>query len=89
MAKKQKVIIFIIMCIFLFSIFKIGHTFASNETLSLTNVEIVNKSSTADVSGITYENTTITNNITFHKVGDTVTYRITVKNNGNENYIIK
>ena len=89
MVKKQKVIIFIIMCIFLFSIFKIGHTFASTETLSLTNVEIVNKSSTADVSGITYENTTITNNITFHKVGDTVTYRITVKNNGNENYIIK
>lgn len=89
MVKKQKAIIFIIMCIFLFSIFKIGHTFAANETLSLTNVEIVNKSPTVDVSSITYENKIITNDITFHKLGDVVTYRITVKNNESKNYTIK
>jgi len=73
----------------LFSIFQIGHAFASTEILSLKNVEIINKSDSVDVSSITYENKTITNDITFHKVGDTVTYRITVKNNENESITIK
>lgn len=74
MVKKQKILIIITMIIFLFSVFQIGLSFGSTEILSLTNVEITDKSSTVQVDSMTYENKTITNNITFHKVGDTVTY---------------
>ena len=89
MVKKQKILIIITMIIFLFSVFQIGLSFGSTEILSLTNVEITDKSSTVQVDSMTYENKTITNNITFHKVGDTVTYKITVKNNENKKIILK
>lgn len=86
---KQKLLIVFILFIFLFSIIKIGSSFASTDPFSLTNVSISNKSETAVVNSISYEKTTIKNDITFHKVGDTVTYKITVVNNGSENYTIK
>ena len=89
MVRKQKFMILILIMVFLFSIIQIGHAFASAEKISLTNVEIINKSDTVYVDNITYENKEINNNITFHKVGDFVTYKITIKNNENKNYIIK
>lgn len=89
MVRKQKFMILILIMVFLFSIIQIGHAFASIEKISLTNVEIINKSDTVYVDNITYENKEINNNITFHKVGDFVTYKITIKNNENKNYIIK
>ena len=89
MVRKQKFMILILIMVFLFSIIQIGYAFASAEKISLTNVEIINKSDTVYVDNITYENKEINNNITFHKVGDFVTYKITIKNNENKNYIIK
>ena len=86
---KQKLFIVLMLLVFLFSIFKIGTTFASTEPFELTEVSISNKSDTVVVNSINYEKTKITNDITFHKVGDSVTYKIKVVNNESDNYKIK
>ena len=88
MVKKHKIIIFIMILIFIFSVFQIGHTFATTESISLTNVEIVDKSDGVIVKGLNYENKTITNDFIFNKFGDFITYKITLKNNDNKDYII-
>ena len=71
--------------VFLFSVIKIGSSFASTDPFTLTNVSISNKSDTTVVNSISYEKNVITNDITFHKIGDKVTYEITVANNESEN----
>lgn len=94
MKKKQNIalnrnfLIIFFLFVFIFSILKIGIVFAVTESFKITNVEIVNKSDTM-VNSISYEKNTITNDIIFHKVGDSITYKITVLNNEDDNYTIK
>lgn len=87
--KNRKFIIILMILMLWFSIFKIGNTFASTESFSLTKVVISDKSNTANVNSISYEKNIISNDITFHQVGDSVTYKVTIENNEDENYTIK
>ena len=85
---KTNILLIIAIAVFIFSIINIENSFSSNEKFSLTDVEITNKSDTVEVNGISYEGETITNNIIFHKVGDIVTYKLTVKNNTEKTYTL-
>ena len=61
-------------------VFGFQKSFADGSPFAIVNVEISQKSDTA-TGGITgYDGGKINNNVTFHKVGDSVTYKITIKN---------
>lgn len=54
--------------------------YAEAAPFSITNVAVTQKSATT-TGGITgYDNNNVQNDIVFHRVGDSVTYRITIKN---------
>jgi len=85
---KQKFIILFALFVFLFSIFKVGITVASTNSLLITNVEISSKTSTTEINNFYYENYTLQSSIVFHNVGDSVTYKISLKNNDKNSYTI-
>ena len=86
---KRKLLIPIILLVFLFSIIKVGTALASTDSFSITNVEVSAKSQTVDVENLSFERCKIINNVTFHQVGDSITYKIKVKNNEDTSYTIK
>ena len=51
----------------------------------ISNVEVYASSSDVDYDGLAYNDTGITNKVTFRNVGDSVKYTITVKNTSNKN----
>ena len=57
--------------------------------LELTNVELSEKSETVEVDAVEFSGTTINSNIVYHKVGDSATFKVTVKNNDTQDYKIK
>lgn len=84
----KKVAILIAILIFLFSLFKVGQSLASTDSFIITDAAISSKSDTAEVNNLNYEDYSLKSNIVFHNVGDSVTYRINIKNNEDVNYTI-
>ncbi len=76
--KKIGLIVFIMMLAL--SIVSIDSVFAKDKGFSLKKAEIGEKSSTVTVNKFSYKGDTITSDVTFHKVGDYVTYKLVVKN---------
>ena len=86
---KVKLLIAVILLVFMFSIVKVGISLASIDTFTITSVDVLDKASTADINNFSFEKNKIIKDITFHHVGDYVTYKIKVKNNEETNYTIK
>ena len=84
----KKVAILIVILIFLFSLFKVGQSLASTDSFIITDAAISSKSDTAEVNNLNYEDYSLKSNIVFHKIGDSVTYRINIKNNEDVNYTV-
>ena len=62
------------------TVFGLSRSFADAAPFEITNVVVSQKSDTT-TGGVTgFEGNRINNNVTFHKVGDSVTYRVTIKN---------
>ena len=74
--------------ILLFSLIGTFRVYATGNTFTITNVEIAEKSETINVKELSFEKTEISSNIIYHKVGDYVKYKITIKNNDSQNYKI-
>ena len=88
-AKSLKLLMFLTLILFVFSLSKVGSSLATTEAFSLTNAEIVSKSDSVIVNSFNVSDTTIVNNIEFHKVGDSVTYKLTIKNDDSKCYTLK
>lgn len=88
-ALKSKLLILLVSLVFLFFIIQIGISLAFTDTFEITNVEISNKSSTVTVNSFSFEKDIIKNDVTFHKIGDSITYKIKIKNNDDSSYTIK
>lgn len=86
---KNRVVISLMILAFLFSIFKVGKSFAAADSFKIVSAEITEKSEGAEVNSLSFEGTKITNDITFNNVGDSVTYKVVVKNNDKISYVIK
>ena len=86
---KREVIILVISLVLLFFIFKIGIVFASENSFSITGVEISDKTDTTEVDDFSFDNYKTNSNITFHQIGDSITYKIKIKNNDDVDYIIE
>ena len=84
-----KLFMLLTLIVFVFSLCKIGNSLAATEAFSLTNAEIVSKSDSAIVNSFNVSGSTITNNIEFHKVGDSVTYKLTIRNDDSKSYTLK
>ena len=86
---KNKMLVGIVFLIFLFSALKAGIILAQEDSVIITDVQVTSKSDTVDLNSYTFENSKIINNVVFHNVGDSITYKVKVKNNDTKNYIIK
>ena len=67
-SNRKNGLLLITLIVFIFSIVKIGKANASNESFSLTDVEITSKTDTTNVESNTHDGKKIENNIVFHKI---------------------
>ena len=73
------------------AVFSLGlvRVFAESIPFTITNVEVTQKSATATGGVTSFDNNNVKNNIVFHQVGDSVTYRITIKNDSDAGRVIE
>ena len=86
---KRKLLISIFVMVFVFSIFKVGINFAFSNLFVISNNEITTKSELAVVNSVDFDESNITSDLTFHKLGDYVTFKVKIKNEDEKNYIVK
>lgn len=70
------------------SVFGLSRVFANMAPFEISNVVISQKSATTTGSVTGFSGNKINNNVTFRQVGDSVTYRITLKNVSDKTHII-
>ena len=70
------------------SVFGLFRVFADEIPFAITNVEITDKSETTSGNITGFDNNRVNNNVTFHKVGDSVTYKMSIKNVSNTPRVI-
>ncbi len=87
MRKRLSLIIFIMMLVV--SIVSIDSVFAKGEDFSLTKAQVGEKSETVTVNKFSYKASSVINDVTFHKVGDYVTYKLVLKNTSGDTLTIK
>ena len=68
----------------LFSIFNIFRVGAKEPSIILTNAIIESKSDTIEGGINSFDSTKVVSNVTYHKLNDYVTYKLTLKNNENK-----
>ncbi len=84
---KKKIGLIVLMI--LISICSIGVVSAKEKAFSLTKAETGEKTDTTTVNKFSYKKDTITSDVTFHKVGDYVTYKLVLKNTTDDTLTIK
>ncbi|MBQ3407738.1 MAG: InlB B-repeat-containing protein [Clostridia bacterium] len=87
--KNKKLLIVILLLTFVFSIIKTGISLADDEKYAITEAEVIAKSEDVAINDFRFEKCRIASNVTFHRVGDSVRFRISVKNKSNKNYKVK
>ena len=76
---KKAVTIAIIACLALAGIFSFN-AYADTNIFNIKNATISNKSETTDAEIVSFDGLDIVSNLTFHKLGDTATYTISLEN---------
>ena len=84
---KKRIGLLIFLMMFTVSIFSVASVFAKG-VFSLNKAQIEEKSETVSVNKFSYKSDTITNDVTFHKVGDYVTYKLILKNTSGKSLTI-
>ena len=84
--KKLSLLLFLL--VFFISIITPSTVLAEENVFNLTNAEIKSKTETTTVNNFSFENEAITSDITFHKVGDYITYELIIKNVSDKDYTI-
>lgn len=87
--KNKKVLIIFLLILFLFSTFRVVEALTSESLLQITNVEILNKSDTADIVDVNFSKNEVQPKVVYHQTGEFITYKLTIKNCQNKNYTIK
>ena len=72
-----------------FSVFNINKVLANIDNIAITNAVIEEKSSTTDATITSFTRDKLVTKVTYHKINDYVTFKITLKNNDSKNYTIK
>ena len=77
----RKLLIMIVLLFFLFSVFKVGKSLAAIDSFIITDAEIMSKSDTTDISNFSFEKCKIKKSVTYYQVGDSITYKVKIRNN--------
>ena len=85
---KNLLIVFVLLIAW-FLIIKAGTAFASKNSFDVINAEISTQSSTVEISDFKFEKGKVSSNVVFHKLGDSVTYKLRLKNTDEKAYVIK
>ena len=72
-----------------FLLIRVGTSFASKNSFEIIDAEISTKSPYVEISDFNFEKGNIASNVVFHRVGDSVTYKLKMKNTDDTEYIIK
>lgn len=86
--KMYKHILLLGLIFFMFSILISTNIYAADESLTIKDVSIEEKSETVEIKEITFENSTINSYVACHKLNDFVKYKITIQNNDDVDYYI-
>ncbi len=78
-----------LLCIFSATSLGLIRVTADSIPFSIENVEVTQKSGTATGGVTSYDNNNIQNNVVFHQVGDSVTYKIKIKNVSDTSRVIE
>ena len=79
--EKNKTKIFCGVAILVFALlFAIPKAFAVTSVFQITAAEITAKSATVDSDISAFDGTSVTSNVTFHQLSDTITYKLTLEN---------
>ena len=88
--RKPRLLAILTFIVFLFSMFKVWVAFSMSNLLVLENVSVLAKSETLDEGSVSFAGNKISANaVKFHAVGDYITYCVKIKNDKDENYILK
>lgn len=74
--------------VFIISLFSSINAFADNTDFKIEDAIILEKSELVDGNISSFDNDTIINDVTFHKLDDYVTYKIVIKNKTNDDLMI-
>ena len=72
-----------------FLLIRVGSSFASKNSFEIIDAEISTKSPYVEISDFNFEKGNIASNVVFHRVGDSVTYKLKMKNTDDTEYTIK
>jgi uncharacterized repeat protein (TIGR02543 family) len=95
MVKEQKksigksLLIAFVLLLAWFLIIKAGTAFASKNLFEITDAEVSTKSPYVEISNFNFEKGKVSSNVVFHKLGDSVTYKLRLKNTDEKAYVIK
>ena len=89
MKKIKSFISIITLLLFVLSVFNIGRVFASPDILKITGVSINDKSQDVDAAVLDYSNDTIRSNVSYHRLNDYTTYKVTIKNTDKIKHIVE
>ena len=85
---KNLLVVFVLLLVW-FLIIKAGTTFASKNSFAIIDAEVSTKSSTVEISDFNFAEGKVSSNVVFHKIGDSVTYKLKMKNTDDKGYTIK
>lgn len=76
--------------VFLFSMLKVWTAFSMSNLLVVEDITVLSKSDTVDEGVVSISgNKILANDVKFHEVGDYITYSVKIKNNKDEDYVLK
>ena len=84
-----KIMSVIFFLMFIVSLFNLSMASSTNTIFKIENVDIIEKSDSIDNTLDSFTNGEVVSSTVFHNIGDYVLYKLTIKNDTSNNYIIK
>jgi len=85
----KNLLVALVLLIAWFLIIRVGTSFASKNSFEITDAEVSTKSPYVEVSNFNFEKGKVKSDVVFHKVGDSITYKLKLKNTDDKTYVIK
>ena len=86
--ERKRILTILVMLVLAISLLKIGRSYAGQDSLEVKKVELLSYAGDTSIENLAYLNGKIISNIKFHKLGDSVTYKIVIRNNDDKQYVI-
>lgn len=85
----KSLLVALVLLIAWFLIIRVGTSFASKNSFEITYAEVSTKSPYVEISNFNFEKGKVKSDVVFHKVGDSITYKLKLRNTDDKTYVIK